>query len=267
VRHHERTSWRADAEQLERVSVGGRVTRTDDGSGIASAVVLLSRKDIISGQAPRPSRRCRAARSPMPTAAGSSMPSIPAATASRPPRSPSSPRPTRSASPGAASRPASTWPWCWVGAAVRDDQRHRRRPDRGRAGPHQRHVAAQPRLQPGADGRDQRRERRVPGAASDRELQHHDLPHRLCRRGPSGPDARGRTAREDRRPHRRGLAPGDASAGIVPRQGGKARRARRRRRTRAEPCPAETLDRQKTGWRPSLPQGARSIYAPPPEAR
>ena len=45
---------RADAEQLERVGVGGRVTRADDGSGIAGAVVLLSRKDMVPGQAPRP---------------------------------------------------------------------------------------------------------------------------------------------------------------------------------------------------------------------
>src|SRR5690606_642593 len=38
----------------ERVRVGGRGTRADDGTGIAGATVLLSRKDLIQGQAPRP---------------------------------------------------------------------------------------------------------------------------------------------------------------------------------------------------------------------
>ncbi|MFO7562428.1 MAG: carboxypeptidase regulatory-like domain-containing protein [Enhygromyxa sp.] len=46
-------STRAEVGKLERVRVGGRVTRADDGSGIAGATVLLSRKDIVQGQAPR----------------------------------------------------------------------------------------------------------------------------------------------------------------------------------------------------------------------
>ncbi|HLT40659.1 MAG TPA: carboxypeptidase regulatory-like domain-containing protein [Enhygromyxa sp.] len=45
---------RAELGSLERVRVGGRVTRADDGTGIAGATVLLSRKDLIQGQAPRP---------------------------------------------------------------------------------------------------------------------------------------------------------------------------------------------------------------------
>lgn len=45
---------RAEVGQPERVRIGGRVTRADDGTGIAGATVLLSRKDIVQGQAPRP---------------------------------------------------------------------------------------------------------------------------------------------------------------------------------------------------------------------
>ncbi len=45
---------RIDRRALERVAVGGRVTRADDGTGIAGAVVLLARKDMIQGQAPTP---------------------------------------------------------------------------------------------------------------------------------------------------------------------------------------------------------------------
>lgn len=41
-------------QPVERVSVSGRITRADERVGIAGAVVLLSRKDLVQGQAPRP---------------------------------------------------------------------------------------------------------------------------------------------------------------------------------------------------------------------
>jgi hypothetical protein len=44
---------RAEFDELDRVRVGGRVTRADDGTGIAGAVVLLSRKNLVQGQAAR----------------------------------------------------------------------------------------------------------------------------------------------------------------------------------------------------------------------
>jgi hypothetical protein len=45
---------RAELEAIERVRVGGRVTRAEDGTGIAGAMVLLSRKDLVQGQAQQP---------------------------------------------------------------------------------------------------------------------------------------------------------------------------------------------------------------------
>lgn len=45
---------RDQARARERVAVGGRVTRADDGTGIAGAVVLLTRKGLVQGQAPSP---------------------------------------------------------------------------------------------------------------------------------------------------------------------------------------------------------------------
>lgn len=45
---------RRDATPLQRVVVGGRVTRQADGAGVPGATVLLARKGLVRGQAPAP---------------------------------------------------------------------------------------------------------------------------------------------------------------------------------------------------------------------
>jgi hypothetical protein len=45
---------RRDAAPLERVIVGGRVTRKADGAGVRGATILLARKGLVQGQAPTP---------------------------------------------------------------------------------------------------------------------------------------------------------------------------------------------------------------------
>jgi hypothetical protein len=79
----------------------GRVTHDDDGSGIADAVVLLSRKDIISGQAPVPGERTLPVSTITYATGGWQLDAVdPGRCRVSAPRSASSPRPTRSAIAG-----------------------------------------------------------------------------------------------------------------------------------------------------------------------
>jgi hypothetical protein len=50
---------REELPPLKRVAIGGRVTRADDGAPIPGAVVLVSRKGIIQGQAPSAGEQSR----------------------------------------------------------------------------------------------------------------------------------------------------------------------------------------------------------------